>query len=104
MIILLNPASLLLGLIAWILPIISLMQYKKHENKSWIILSIISISSCGISLFLQIIYSNHLVKINDWSALMDTTDALVFVSSVLLVVTISLNAVTTMIYYKRLDK
>lgn len=104
MIILLNPASLLLGLIAWILPIISLMQYKKHENKSWIILSIISISSCAISLFLQIIYNNHLVQINDWSAIMDTTNALVFVSSVLLVVTISLNAVTTMIYYKRLDK
>lgn len=101
---LLNLASLLLGLIAWILPIISIMQYKKHENKSWIILSIISISSCAISLFLQIIYNNNLVQINDWSAIMDTTNALVFVSSVLLVVTISLNAVTTMIYYKRLDK
>ncbi|GAA0824802.1 hypothetical protein [Clostridium tertium] len=103
MIILLNPASLLLGLIAWILPIISLMQYKKHKNKSWIILSIISISSCAISLFLQIIYNNHLVQINDWSALMDTTDALVFVSAVLIVVTIILNTVTTFIYYKKLE-
>ncbi len=103
MIILLNPASLLLGLIAWILPIISLMQYKKHKNKSWIILSIISISSCVISLFLQIIYNNHLVQINDWSALMDTTDALVLVSAVLIVVTIILNTVTTFIYYKKLE-
>ncbi|MBU6135322.1 MULTISPECIES: hypothetical protein [Clostridium] len=103
MIILLNPASLLLGLIAWILPIISLMQYKENKNKSWIILSIISISSCVISLFLQIIYNNHLVQINDWSALMDTTDALVFVSAVLIVVTIILNTVTTFIYYKKLE-
>lgn len=103
MIILLNPASLLLGLIAWILPIISLMQYKENKNKSWIILSIISISSCVISLFLQIIYNNHLVQINDWSALMDTTDALVFVSEVLIVVTIILNTVTTFIYYKKLE-
>lgn len=101
MIILLNPASLLLGLIAWILPIISLMQYKENKNKSWIILSIISISSCVISLFLQSIYNNHLVQINDWSALMDTTDALVFVSAVLIVVTIILNTVTTFIYYKK---
>ncbi|MCR1949860.1 MULTISPECIES: hypothetical protein [unclassified Clostridium] len=104
MITLLNPTSLLLGLIAWILPIINLMQFKKHENRSWIILSIISISSCAISLFLQIIYNNHLVQINDWSALMDITDALVFVSAVLLVVTISLNAVTTFIYYKKSEK
>ncbi|WP_111927824.1 hypothetical protein [Clostridium tertium] len=103
MIILLNPASLLLGLIAWILPIISLMQYKENKNKSWIILSIISISSCVISLFLQIIYNNHLVQINDWSALMDTTDALVLVSAVLIVVTIILNTVTTFIYYKKLE-
>ncbi|WP_291648418.1 hypothetical protein [Clostridium sp.] len=101
MIILLNPASLFLGLIAWILPIISLIQYKKNENKSWIILSIISISSCTISLFLQIIYNNHLVQINDWSALMDMTDALVLVSAVLVVVTIILNTVTTFIYYKK---
>ncbi|MDU4738752.1 hypothetical protein [Clostridium sp.] len=103
MITLLNPTSLLLGLIAWILPIINLIKFKKYENKSWIILSIISISSCVISLFLQIIYNNHLVQINDWSALMDTTDALVFVSAVLIVVTIILNTVTTFIYYKKLE-
>lgn len=100
MIILLNPTSLLLGLIAWILPIFNLMKYKKHENGNWVILSIISISSCAISLCFQIFYNSHLVKIADWSALMDTTDALVFVSSTLLVVTIILNVVTTLLYYK----
>ncbi|MDB1942581.1 MAG: hypothetical protein E7D28_10975 [Clostridium sp.] len=44
-----------------------------------------------------------MVQINDWSALMDTTDALVLVSAVLIVVTIILNTVTTFIYYKKLE-
>jgi len=37
------------------------------------------------------IYTKHLVDINDWSALMDTQGAVVFAASVLLVITIVLN-------------
>lgn len=49
----------------------------------------------------QIFYNNHLVKIEDWSALMDTTGAVAFVSAVLLTVTIILNAITLIIYRNR---
>ena len=104
MIWLLNLGSLVLGLIAWILPVVNLMRYKKHDHKNWVILSIMSISACAISLCFQIFYNNHLVKIEDWSALMDTTDAVVFVSSVLLIVTILLNAITLFVYRDRTAK
>lgn len=97
---LLNLGSIVLGLVAWMLPIASLMRFKKNNNSNWAIHSILSISACAISLFFQIGYSNHLVNIEDWSALMDTTGAVVIVSGVLLVVTLLLNLVSAVIYNK----
>lgn len=97
----LNVGSLVLGLIAWILPVVNLMRYKKHDDRNWIVLSVMSISACAISLSFQIFYNYHLVKIEDWSALMDTTGAVAFVSSVLLTVTIILNAITLIVYRDR---
>jgi len=97
----LNLFSLVLGLVAWILPIVNLMRYKQHDHKNWVAFSIISISACAISLCLQIFYNYHLVKMEDWSALMDTTGAVAFVSVVLLIVTILLNAFTLIVYRDR---
>jgi amino acid transporter len=101
---LLNLASFVLGLIAWILPVANLMRYKKHDRRKWVTLSILSISACAISLCFQIFYNYHLVKIEDWSALMDTTDAVAFVAAVLLIVTIILNAITLLVYRDRTEK
>lgn len=98
MITLLNPASLILGLIAWIIPVISIIQYKKHNNKNWGVLSIMSMIACATSLFFQIFYVNHLVKIEDWTAIMDTIGAVVFAAGTLLVITIVLNVITIFIY------
>lgn len=101
MISLLNPASLILGLIAWILPIINITKYKNQNHKNWATLSIMSMAACSVSLCFQIIYNNHLVNINDWTALMDITGTLVFVSSVLVIVTIVLNIITLFIYREK---
>lgn len=89
---LLNLGSLLLGLAAWTLPIVHLISNKGQQSRH--ILSFLSMSACAVSVCLQIFYMNHLVVIGDWSALMDTSGALVFVVTVLLIVTIVLNAVT----------
>lgn len=94
----LNIGSLLLGLIAWILPVINLMRNKKHEHKNWGVLSVISISACAISISFQIFYNYHLVKIEDWSALMDTTRAVVIATAVLLIFTFILNGLTFIVY------
>lgn len=104
MISLLMLSSLVLGLIAWIFPVINLMLYNKHENRGWVVLPILSISACAISLCFQIFYNNHLVNIEDWSALMDTTGTVTFVSATLLVVTIILNTITLFVYRDRTVK
>lgn len=101
---LLNLGSIALGLIAWILPVVNLMRHKKHDHRNWVALSILSISACAISLCFQIFYNYHLVKIADWSALMDITDNVAFVAAVLLIVTIILNAITLLVYHDRTAK
>lgn len=102
MITLFNPASLILGIIAWILPIINIIRYKKHNN-NWATLSIISLSACATSIYFQMIFSNHLVNIEDLSGLMDTIGTSVFMSSVLLIVTIILNVTTLFIYRNKVE-
>ena len=97
---LLNLGSLLLGLIAWILPVINLANNNKAEHKNWVVISISSVSTCAIALYMQILYGNHLVKIEDWSALMDTSHGVALVSAIFLVVTITLNAITIAVYCK----
>ncbi|WP_188456028.1 hypothetical protein [Virgibacillus oceani] len=101
---LLNLGSLVLGLIAWILPVVALMRYKEHGHRNWISSTIISISACAISLCFQIFYNSHLVKVRDWSALMDTMGAVAFFAGVLLIGTILLNALTLIIYRDRSTK
>lgn len=99
-----NLGSFVLGLIAWILPVVNIIRYKKDSHRNWVTLSIMSISACAISLYFQIFYAYHLVKIADWSALMDTMGAVTFVSTVLLIVTIILNAITLIVYRDKTPK
>lgn len=101
---LLSLGSLVLGLIAWILPVVNLMEYEKHAHRNWAILSIMSTSACAISLCFQIFYNYHLVKIADWTALMDTMDAVVFIAAILLIVTIILNVITLIVYRGKIAK
>ncbi|MGI6168506.1 MAG: hypothetical protein ACOYI4_02160 [Christensenellales bacterium] len=82
----------MLGLIAWILPIISLMRAEKLSDRGGVFYIFFSFSACSIALLLQQYYNDYLVQIGDWSALMDTTGAVSIVSMILLVVTIVLNA------------
>ncbi|WP_347488490.1 hypothetical protein ABDB91_14880 [Desulfoscipio sp. XC116] len=97
----LNLGSLVLGLIAWILPVINLVQHNKTDHRNWVIFSVASLSASAISLCMQIFYTNHLVKIEDWSALMDTSSAVAFFATLLIVVTIILNAITLVLYYEK---
>ena len=103
---LLNLGSLMLGLIAWIFPVINIKRflYKKHEHRNWVVFSIMSISACATSLCFQIFYNYYLVKIGDWSALMDIMGAVTFLATGLLIVTITLNLITLILYRDRTVK
>lgn len=96
----LNIGSLVFGLIAWVLPVVNLSQGKRSDYRHWTILSVVSVSACAASLCMQIFYQEYLVKIQDWSALMDTTHAVAWVSIILLAVTIVLNIITFVVYHK----
>ncbi|SET18772.1 cytochrome c oxidase subunit 4 [Salinibacillus kushneri] len=98
----LNVGSFVFGLIALILPIINL--YKKHDQKNWFVLSVMSIGACAISLFFQIYNSYYRVKAEDWSALMDTMGAKGFAAAVLLIVTLILNVITLFVFRNRTTK
>ena len=95
----LNLGSLVLGLIAWILPLVNLMRLNKAGRRGSVVLSAISFSACAVSLCMQIFYTNHLVKIEDWSALADTSSAAASAATLLLTVTIILNGITLVVYY-----
>ena len=85
----LNIGSLILGLIAW-----------NRNFKRTGTFSIVSLSACAASLCMQIFYTDHLVKIEDWTALMDISYAVAFVSLILLMVTIILNVISLALCYR----
>jgi len=100
----LNVGSLVLGLIALILPAVNLIRYPKPAFNHWAALSIISMSACAISLFFQILTGYYRVKEEDWAGFFDVMDAKVFAAAVLLIITIILNAVTMMLFHNRTVK
>lgn len=97
---LLNIGSLGFGLLAWGLPLFNLINPKtKASEFYWD--SIWSLSSCGIALCFQIIYTNYIVTIEDWIALMDTAQTVAVASATLLIMTILLNFTALIILKKR---
>ncbi len=93
----LNIGSVLFGLIALVIPIITLMRQDNSVSNNLGVLSGISISSCAISLCMQILYANHLVNIEDFTAMMDILGTVSNVSVILLIATIVLNIITYMV-------
>lgn len=85
----LNLGSLLLGILAWALPATALLR--KPIGKSLMRTILFSLGACSLALLMQIGYQNHLVNIGDWTALEDTSGALLWVSTVLVLVSLLLN-------------
>lgn len=80
---LLNLGALILGLIAWALPVVSLFTKRNTAAGSFAL--------CGISLLLETMYTQHLVDIGDWSAMEDTHYAVTFAAKTLVIITAALN-------------
>lgn len=100
---LLNLGSLIMGLIALLLPITNLTNLKKVNSSNWFILTFVSVSLCAISLYMQLIYGNFLIYKQDLSALLSMGDGVLRVSTILIVVTLLLNTITMVLYYKKHD-
>ncbi len=90
----LNVASLFFGVVAIIIPMI-----KNTRNRN-VIMTILSFTCCLIAIGCQMVYQNHLVNIGDWSAIADTYSAVLSVSIVLMVITVSINLFSYLIRKK----
>lgn len=90
---LLNWGSLVLGLIAWMIPLFAIIRRKKSKTNSSI-MTLLSTGACALALWFQISYINYLVEINDLPSLMDTIGTLTWVAAILLVVTFILNSIS----------
>lgn len=93
MIVFLNAGSIVLGLAAWIMPVISIIRCRKTAVKMRMLFTVISFTACAFSLFMQIAEIQQRVILQDWAALMDTAGALVKISLVLVVITVVLNGI-----------
>lgn len=80
----LNLLSFLLGLFSWILGFAALLRRSTKYSAG-------SMTACAAALFFQIIYTQHLVTIHDFSAIEDTHRAVTLAASVLLAGTLVLN-------------
>lgn len=98
---LLSLGSIVLGLIAWIVPCLAMGNSSKDAVKKCSYSIIISLSACIISICLQFYEINYRVKIHDWSALMDTMGALIWVATILAVSTIILNMIALVTCFKK---
>lgn len=89
----LNVGSLILGLIAWIIPTFNIMRRKKRGNNHSIP-TLLSMGSCAVALWFQLFYNIYLIEINDYTALLDTVGTLNWVAAILISVTIILNVIS----------
>lgn len=87
----LNLASIVLGLVGWAIPIIQVGRLVKGKRGFGRYTYIFSMGACCLAIWFQICYDEHLVNIEDWSALMDTIGAVRLVSVFLLAVTLLIN-------------
>jgi hypothetical protein len=95
---LLNLGSLVLGIIAWLLPIGHLLLSNRQVHNNGIVICMLSFSACAISISFQLFYNDHLVKIEDWAALMDTSGSSGVAVTILLIGTILLNTLTIIVH------
>lgn len=89
---LLNIGSLILGLCAWMIPIVGLLK-GKVSFLSAVKAIFISFVCALISMLMQMMETKQVVARNDWSALMDTQGAVVFAAIVMSAVVVLLNGI-----------
>lgn len=92
----LNITSLILGLIAWVIPLA--LFCRRHQATPAAVLA--SGTACAAALLLQLGEIAHRVAIHDCSAIIDTIGAVLLAAAVLVAVTAALNLASLLIRTK----
>jgi len=83
-----NLLSLIFGLIAIFLPIIT---FRSRFDKN--IISIISLSMVSLAIAFQLVWIESRIVISDWTSVLDTIEVTISISFILLFVTILVNLI-----------
>ena len=84
--------SLVLGLAAWVLPLVRLARLKRTTSLHGLHRTcFVSFSCCALALVCELFFLDHRVVVQDWSALMDTMRAVCMAAAVLLAGTVLVN-------------
>ncbi len=95
--------SLFLGLAGWAIPVAQIARLAKHKQGLGHFVPVLSMGACCLAIWFQICYDEHLVNIEDWSALMDTIAAVRGISLFLLITTCLLNLALACAEWKILE-
>jgi len=87
-----NLLALLFGLTAWVLPLLGIWKNCRGE---WV--STVSMALCALALSSHFFYVEHLVQIEDWSALMDTRSGSLLAVEVLLIGAVLVNVLAWLV-------
>ena len=85
----LNLGSVVCGLAGWSVPLLGLGGRGIRRA----VFSVVSLGLCGLALWMQIRYQQHLAEIEDWSAILGTAGGVTRVSAFLLLSTVLLNLI-----------
>ena len=92
-----------MGSSSWILAIISIVFSNKKGKNTWKNYSIYSILSCSIALYFPILITDLMIRIGDFSAVIDTIWGFHYASIVLLLGTLILNVLNWYFNIKKED-
>ena len=96
-----NVVSFLMGLVACGLPIYGLKKAKTLKASTLLCLVFLSCMTCSLAILGQLGWQTHLVEIQDYSAMEDTSVSSFYDASFLLVLTFILNFI---LFYKFFTK
>lgn len=94
-----NSISIILGFAALLLPLVILPLCSKINYPIYTALTVVSFISCAFSICAQLFSTSYLVKVKDWSALLDTSHGIAIISVWLVAVTSIINIVVSLIYF-----
>lgn len=93
----LSVGSLLFGILALSLPIVSMVQKNQWAYERSVSFSSLSLGSCAVSVSLQLFYQSFLVSSGDLATAMDTIGTAASMAALLLIATIILNALAVIL-------
>lgn len=96
-----SSISIISGFSALLFPFIILFLCNKINYTIYTVLTVASFVSCTTSICTQLFSTSYLVRLKDWSALMDTSQGIAIISLWLLCVTSVFNIAVSLIYFKK---